>query len=350
MVAMPELRNRLLAPHTVMGLGGPAAKLVEATSRTEIINGARNAADHGEPLLVLGGGSNVVIADEGFAGTALLVRSSGIEAVRSGSVIQVTVAAGELLSTFVTWAGRNDLTGVECLAGIPGTVGATPVQNVGAYGQEVADVISSLTVYDTADGTVNTWTNADCAFGHRVSAFKNTSRWIILDVTFRLPEGECSAPILHAEPARALGVPVGGSAPLAAVSDAVVAIRRRKSMVVDATDPDSRSVGSFFANPVIPAADFEAVAGRVGDRPPHWPVGEHALKVSAAWLIERAGFHRGDTHGGIRISRKHALALTNPGHGTAHEVAGLARRIRDAVHRLSGIHLTPEPELVGVTI
>jgi len=247
------------------------------------------------------------------------------------------------------------LAGVECLAGIPGAVGATPIQNVGAYGQEVAETISAVRVLDRADGAVRTLTPAECGFTYRSSAFKREpGRWVVLAVSFALDTSEGSAPIRYPELARALGVEVGARTPLADVREAVLALRRAKGMVLDPDDPDTVSAGSFFTNPVLDTGAFAALRARAAERlgpnapPPAWPDADGHVKTSAAWLIERAGFHRG--HGnpdGIAISGKHTLALTNRGAGTTAELVALAREIAGGVQDAFGVALVPEPVFVG---
>jgi UDP-N-acetylmuramate dehydrogenase len=251
----------------------------------------------------------------------------------------------------------NGLAGVECLAGIPGSVGATPIQNVGAYGQEVAETISAVRVLDRADGTVYALASAACGFTYRSSAFKREpGRWVVLAVSFALEASEDSAPIRYPELARALGVEVGARAPLADVRAAVLALRRAKGMVLDPADADTVSAGSFFTNPVLDAGAFAALQARAAQRLgpdvplPSWPQGDGDVKTSAAWLIERAGFRRG--HGnpaGIAISGKHTLALTNRGAGTTAELVALAREIADGVYDAFGVALVPEPVFVGHT-
>ncbi len=337
---------RSLSAHTTLGLGGPAAGLVEAKSIEEMISGVQAAARDGRPLLVLGGGSNVVIADAGFPGTALLVRSSGFEAARADAEhVLVRVEAGQHWDQFVVAAVEQGWSGVECLSGIPGAAGGTPIQNVGAYGQEVSESIVSVTVYDRDEGAVHTFTNEQCRFEYRNSRFKRSERWVVLDVTFRLRLDPLSAPISYAELAKALEVPVGQRVPLRAAREAVLTIRRRKGMVLDPADPDTRSVGSFFTNPVLSLDTYQKIK-----EAPAWPGAGETMKVSAAWLIENSGFHRGYRRGGAAISSKHTLALTNPGgDGTTADLLVLAGEIRAGVLDRFGVTLHPEPVLVNCT-
>ncbi|GLZ77405.1 UDP-N-acetylenolpyruvoylglucosamine reductase [Actinorhabdospora filicis] len=336
---MRDVTPPLLAPHTTLGLGGPAERLIEAGTAADLVSAVRDATG---PVLVLAGGSNVVIGDAGFAGTAVLVRSEGLEVTGSGDEVRVTVAAGHDWDAFVAQAVAEGWSGVECLSGVPGSAGATPIQNVGAYGQEVSETIAGVTVYDRERDRIEKFTPAECAFTYRGSVFKHRDRHVVLDVTFALRRSPLSGPIRYAETARALGVEVGERVPLAVARETVLGLRRGKGMVLDAGDADSRSVGSFFVNPVISAEEF---AGLPEDAP-HWPEGER-VKVSAAWLIQRAGFERGYGRDGVSISTKHTLALTNRGGGTAKALLGLAAEIRDGVEKSFGVRLRPEPVLVG---
>jgi UDP-N-acetylmuramate dehydrogenase len=327
-----------LAELTTLRLGGPAGELVEARTEAEVIEGAREAE------LILAGGSNVVIADGGVPGTVLRIATRGVE--RDGT--RLTVAAGEDWDALVAACVADGLQGFECLSGIPGSVGATPIQNVGAYGQEVAETVESVRVFDRATGEVVDMTAADCGFVYRGSVFKYHDRRVVLSVTFRLREEAESGPLRYAELTRALGVPVGGSAPLAEVREAVLGLRRRKGMVIDPADPDSVSAGSFFTNPILEHEAYEALVERAApERPPAWPEADGRVKTSAAWLIERAGFHRGYGNGRVGISTKHTLALINRGGAATAELMALAREIAAGVRERFGIELHPEPVLVG---
>jgi UDP-N-acetylmuramate dehydrogenase len=319
-----------LAELTTLRLGGPAGEYVEARTEDELLDAARNAA------LVVSGGSNVVVADEGVPGRVVRIATRGIE--RDGA--RLTVAAGEDWDALVSRCVAEGLQGFECLSGIPGSVGATPIQNVGAYGQEVAETVESVRVLDRATGRVEEMSAADCGFVYRGSVFKYHDRRVVLSVTYRLRSAGESGPLRYAELARALGIPVGGTAPLADVRRAVLALRRGKGMVIDPGDPDSVSAGSFFTNPVLDAAP---------DGAPAWPEADGRVKTSAAWLIEQAGFHKGYGDGRIGISAKHTLALVNRGGGTTAELLALAREIAAGVRDRFGIELHPEPVLVGVS-
>jgi UDP-N-acetylmuramate dehydrogenase len=341
-----------LAPLTTLRLGGPARRIVEARSEAEAIETVRAADAAGEALLLLAGGSNVVIADAGFPGTVVRLLTRGV-AQRGDGLIDIQ--AGEPWDPFVERCVSEELAGIECLSGIPGSVGATPIQNVGAYGQEVSETIVRVRVYDRMTDRVEELANEACEFTYRSSTFKrNPGRWIVLAVTFALERQPQSRPIAYAELAGKLGVELGGTAPLRDAREAVLELRRGKGMVIDPDDPDSVSAGSFFTNPILDAADFEAlrarVAERLGDgaRPPAFPEPDGRVKTSAAWLVERAGFGRGyGMPGPAAISTKHSLALTNRGGATTAGLLALAHEVADGVERAFGVGLVPEPVLVG---
>ena len=300
----------------------------------------------GEPLLVLAGGSNLVVADDGFAGTVVKVATRGVvpdtdgDDATCGGVL-VTVAAGENWDDLVAHAVESGWVGVEALSGIPGSVGATPIQNVGAYGQEVAQTVASVRVWDRKLQVIRTLANADCGFGYRHSRFKaDAGRHVVLSVTFQFRQGSLGAPVEYAELARTLGVAPRQRAPLAEVRSAVLGLRAGKGMVLDETDHDTWSAGSFFTNPVV-AADA------VPDGAPAWPQGNGSVKSSAAWLIEQAGFGKGYGNALVSLSTKHTLALTNRGDARTADLLALAREVRDGVERRFGIRLVNEPVLVG---
>jgi UDP-N-acetylmuramate dehydrogenase len=346
-----------LAPHTTLRLGGPAGRLVVASIQDEILQIVRDGERAGAPPLVLAGGSNVVVSDDGVPGTVLLLRTAGIRPEPAGEdEVLVTVEAGQDWDEVVAWAVAEGLVGIECLSGVPGSAGATPIQNVGAYGQEVAETIVSVRVLDRTRGYVCDLSPAECRFAYRSSVFRHNDRYIVLAVTFRLRRGSTSAPIRYAELARALGVAVGASVPLAQARSAVLALRAGKGMVLDPSDPDTYSVGSFFVNPVLDPTAYASLRGRsvgtLGEEPASWPIDGGDVKVSAAWLIERAGFAKGygGSHPGVAISTKHTLALTNRGPGTAAALIGLAREIRDGVAKAFDVELRPEPVLVGCAL
>lgn len=343
-----------LAPLTTLGLGGPARRLLEVTDDAELREAvlAADAAD--EPVLILGGGSNVVIADAGFAGTVIRIATRGITRRRDGDHVLVDVAAGEPWDAFVAACVADRLAGVECLAGIPGLTGATPIQNVGAYGQDVAETITAVRILDRDDGALRELPAADCGFRYRSSAFKGSARHVVLGVTFRLrADAAESQPIAYAELARTLGVETGDRAPLAAAREAVLGLRRGKGMVLDPDDPDTRSAGSFFTNPILDGDAFAALTARVAERLgpdvrlPAFPEPGGRVKTSAAWLIDRAGFGPGTRRGNVAQSGKHALALVNLGDATTAELVALAREIAAGVQAAFGVALVPEPVFVG---
>ncbi|THV29973.1 UDP-N-acetylmuramate dehydrogenase [Glycomyces paridis] len=331
-----------LSAYTTLRLGGPARDLVVAESSAQAVEALRAAAGS---TLVLAGGSNVVVGDAGFDGTVLLLRGGGI--AREGDVVRVE--AGQVWDEFVAWTVAEGLAGVECLSGIPGSAGATPIQNVGAYGQEVAQTIAAVRVWDRERDEIRDWTPAECGFAYRHSVFKHSDRYLVLRVDFRLAESGLSAPIAYAELAKRLGVDVGGRAPLGEVREAVVELRRGKGMVLDEDDHDTWSAGSFFTNPVVGEHEFRKLADRAGGEPPHWPAGEGLVKVSAAWLIGAAGFAKGHRRGSVGLSTKHTLALTNRGGATTADLLALAYEVADEVEMRFGVRLRPEPVFVGAT-
>jgi UDP-N-acetylmuramate dehydrogenase len=358
--AAPHGKQVRLASYTTLRLGGPAEAFVAARSERDVVDAVRRADAAGEPVLILGGGSNLVVADEGFPGTVVQVGTSGIEIrrdQRDRATRLVTAAAGEDWDTVVTCCVTGGLAGVECLAGIPGRVGATPIQNVGAYGQEVAETVTSVRALDRSTGAVVMLDNAACGFGYRTSMFKRApGRFVVLEVTFKLDPERLSRPVRYAELASSLGVATGRRVPLGDVRDAVLDLRRGKAMVLDPADPDTRSAGSFFTNPVLGPDQFAALAdvvrGRLGADAgfPRFAAPDGYVKVPAAWLIERAGFGKGYAAWGARISSRHTLALTNPGGATTAGLIALAREIRDSVRDTFGVTLVPEPVLVGVEL
>ena len=341
--------RELLADHTTLRLGGPARSWVRATTEDELVDAVRRADEAGEPVLVLAGGSNLVVADDGFLGTVIEVATTGIRADHEGDDPTcgggiVTVAAGEPWDPFVAQAVERHWVGLEALSGIPGSVGATPIQNVGAYGQEISQTLASVRVWDRTLRGHRTFAAADCRFGYRTSRFKaDPGRHVVLEVTFQLRQGELGAPVTYAELARTLGVETGTRAPMSDVRRAVLDLRTRKGMVLDADDHDTWSAGSFFTNPVV-AAD------RVPGGAPAWPQPDGTVKTSAAWLIEQAGFGKGYGDGPVRLSGKHTLALTNRGGAATTDLLALAREIRDGVERRFAIRLVNEPVLVGVDL
>ncbi len=347
--AVIEQMDAPLAPLTTLRLGGPARRLVTAGTDAEVVAAVRAADAAGEPLLVLGGGSNLVIGDAGFPGTVLRIATEGF--ALDGTLLEL--AAGEVWSDAVARTVAAGLAGLEFLAGIPGSAGATPVQNVGAYGQEVAESITEVVAYDRLLGETVTLANADCAFSYRHSRFKaDPDRYVVLRVRFRLAdEGGLSSPVKYAEVARAMGVEPEQRVKLGDAHAEVLRLRAGKGMVLDAADHDTWSAGSFFTNPVLTDAQFAAFTARLGDlRAPAYPAGEGLTKTSAAWLIDNAGFRKGHGSGPATLSTKHTLALTNRGSATTEDLLALAREVRDGVRAAFGVELVNEPVMVGVSL
>lgn len=344
---MQVVDNAPLAPLTTLRLGGPARRLVAAETEAELVEIVREVDLRKEKLLVLGGGSNLVMADEGFDGTVVRIASRG----RAVDGDEVTVQAGEPWDDVVTSLVDEGFAGVECLAGIPGLAGATPMQNVGAYGQDVSQTLVRLRAFDRDRDEIVTFGRDACRFAYRDSIFRGRDRHVILDVTFRLERSRTSKPIRYAELARALAVPEGSSAPLAEVRRTIVELRRKKGMVLDPADPDTSSAGSFFTNPIVSAAELANVKSRWDGGPmPVFPEADGRAKLSAGWLIENAGFPRGFAVGRVAVSGKHALALTNRGGATTKELVELARQIRAGVETRFGVRLENEPVFVGVRL
>jgi len=350
-----------LATLTTMRVGGPADRLVRVGSTDELVDAVHEVDDADEPLLVLGGGSNLVVADEGFPGTVVRVETTGIQVEsddRCGGA-NVRVAAGEPWDDVVAHAVDQGWAGIEALSGIPGSTGATPIQNVGAYGQEVAETVAQVRVWDRRAGEVRTLFGSDCGFTYRDSGFKrDPTRFVVLNVLFQLRVADLSEPVRYADLARSLGVELGTRVPLADARAAVVEQRRRRGMVLDAADHDTWSCGSFFTNPILSAGDMDALADRVRDRLgdgapdlPVWPEPDGRRKTSAAWLIERAGFEKGfGTPGPAALSDKHTLAVTNRGSARTADVLALAGEVQAGVEKAFGIRLVNEPVLVGVSL
>ena len=337
-----------LAELTTLRLGGPAPAVIEATTEDALIDAVRVADEAADPMLLVAGGSNLVVADEGVEGTVIRVLTQGVAVdMDACSGAMVTVQAGETWDAIVARAVDQQWIGVEALSGIPGSVGATPIQNVGAYGQEVAQTVASVRVFDRYDRAVRTLAADDCGFTYRSSRFKvQPHRFVVLSVSFQLPLGDLGAPIAYAELARTLGVEIGARPPAADVREAVLELRRSKGMVLDADDHDTWSAGSFFTNPILPADQAATLPADA----PRFPQADGSVKTSAAWLIEKAGFSRGHGTGRVSLSTKHTLALTNRGGATTEELLTLAREVRDGVHTAFGITLVPEPVLVGCSL
>jgi UDP-N-acetylmuramate dehydrogenase len=351
----------LLSALTTAGVGGPAAHYVEARTEAEIIDAVRAADAGGEPLLIIGGGSNLLVADEGFPGTVLKIASQGfaVNAEDSCGGVGVVVQAGHNWDALVEHAVKHAWSGIEALSGIPGATGATPVQNVGAYGADVAQTIAAVRTWDRERNAVQTFTNSELKFGYRDSILKQTTaggspRYVVLTVEFQLPLGRMSAPIRYAELARTLGVEVGKRAYSNDVRREVLRLRASKGMVLDPADRDTYSTGSFFTNPIVPAG----VAAGLPDDAPRYPAGADGLtKLSAAWLIDKTGYGKGfgleaDSVSGGRasLSTKHTLAITNRGGANAEDLLAIAREVRRGVVERFGIELQPEPLLIGIAL
>jgi UDP-N-acetylmuramate dehydrogenase len=365
-----------LSGFTTLGLGGPAKTFVSASDEDTLTAAVRSADAAREPVLVIGGGSNLVIADAGFDGTVIHVNTRGVSygpARQSADHVDVTVVAGEDWDDVVAATIAEGLAGLECLSGIPGRVGGTPVQNVGAYGHEVAEVITQVRVYDRQEDRIKVIPNDLCTFAYRTSLFKSgrpesvvswaggssarvpQPRHVVLDVTFRLARQSLSTPVKYAELAAELGVAMGEQAGAGEVRSAVLKIRARKGMVLNPGDPDTHSAGSFFTNPVVTAGEFARVEAAAADRGtgqvPRFPAGDGLVKIPAAWLIEHSGFAKGyGAPGPARVSSKHTLALVNAGDATTADLLALAREIVGGVRAAYGVTLTPEPILVGVAL
>ena len=353
--------NVLLAPLTTLGIGGSARFFAEALSESELIAAIEFAEQRDLPVFILGGGSNVLVSDEGLSGLVVRVAIKGIfgrdgwdrfrtcptDEDQSKWIEQVTVGAGEDWDGFVRQCVERNLAGVECLSGIPGLVGGTPVQNVGAYGQEVSETITQVRVFDRQTKQIVEFSNAECGFRYRTSIFNSTerNRYVVLAVSFALKaNGE---PALRYPDVKNFFAGRNDEPTLAEVRQAVIEIRSRKGMVIVPDDPDCRSAGSFFKNPLLSAEAFAKLEAVAGERPPSFPAGDDKVKVPAAWLIERAGFQRGYAKGRAGISSKHTLAIINRGNATAQEVLGLVAEIQARVAELFGVELKPEPVLVG---
>jgi UDP-N-acetylmuramate dehydrogenase len=339
-----------LAPLSTMGVGGPARFYVEARDESAVLAAVDWATARGLPLRILGGGSNLVVADSGVDGLILRVAIRGKTVRETGPSVELTAAAGEPWDDVVRFTVERGWAGLECLSGIPGLVGATPIQNVGAYGQEVSDTIAAVRVLDRAGRTIETLSAAACGFGYRDSAFKSRvpDRYVVLAVTYRLRPGGAPT-VRYAELERHLGGRGIETPTLADARASVLAVRRAKSMVLDADDPNRRSCGSFFVNPVVPAPEAERIAAAAGDPGmPRWPEpGGSRVKLAAAWLVERAGFARGLADGAAGISTRHTLAIVAREGARAADVVRVARRVRDGVLARFGVRLLPEPVFWG---
>jgi len=342
MTVLDPAPSTTLAELTTLRVGGPAAELVEARDEATLVEAVSSADAAGVPVLVVGAGSNLVVADEGFPGRVVVVgnRGLGIEGDTCGGAF-VEVGAGEPWDDVVAAAVERGWIGIEALSGIPGTTGATPIQNVGAYGQEVSQTVARVRTWDRKLRGIRTWTAGECSFGYRTSRFKqDPTRFVVLNTTFQFRLGDLGAPVGYAELATALGVAPGERAPATEVRETVLALRRSKAMVLDPDDHDTWSTGSFFTNPIVAAGDVPVGA-------PAWPQPDGLVKTSAAWLIEQAGFTKGYGNDRVRLSSKHSLAITNRGGATTADVLELARELESGVRDRFGIALVNEPVLVG---
>ena len=335
-----------LHKYTSLRVGGPAKSIVNVSTEAEIIAAIEAAGD--SPLLIIGGGSNVLISDSGFEGTVIHIANNQAESeVDACSGATLTIGAGEDWDQFVATTISRGFAGLETLSGIPGTVGAAPIQNIGAYGHEVSEFITRVRTYDRQAKAIKTFTNAECEFEYRSSHFKkHPGRYIVLSVQFQIRTGEISTPITYAELAKKLGIAVGEKAPVIDTRNAVMELRASKGMLLNPSDQDSWSAGSFFTNPIVSTE----IASALPEGAPKWPTADGRVKTSAAWLIENSGIDKGQSHGGARISTKHVLALTNSGTATAEELVQLARAVRASVQEKFGITLEPEVNLVGLAL
>jgi UDP-N-acetylmuramate dehydrogenase len=338
---MAELRD-----YTSLRVGGPAKNFVEVGTEQEIIAAIEAAGD--SPILIIGGGTNILVSDNGFEGTVIRIASRSMKSeVDACSGATLTIGAGENWDDFVALTIERGFAGLETLSGIPGTIGAAPIQNIGAYGHEVSEFITRVRTYDRVAKGLKTFTNSECDFSYRNSHFKShPGRYVILDVQFNLRSGEVTTAITYAELAKKLGVEVGEKAPVTATRAAVLELRGAKGMLLNPTDRDSWSAGSFFTNPIV----SKEIASKLPEDAPQWPTPDGNIKTSAAWLIEHSGVHKGDSHGGARVSTKHVLALTNAGNATATDIAELAKSAQKSVFEKFGITLEAEVNLIGITL
>ena len=348
---MTPLENVRLADHCTLGVGGPARFFVEARSEAAVLEAHAWARARKLPLLVLGGGSNLVVADEGVEGLVVKIALRGVHTREAHGAVEVIAAAGEPWDALVGTSVERGWAGFECLSGIPGLVGATPIQNVGAYGQEVSETVIFVRALDCATGRILTFENRECRFGYRDSLFRSDApgRHVILSVGYRLrPRGP--ATVRYADVEKDLAARGVEKPSIADVRASVLAIRRSKSMVLDPLDENRRSCGSFFTNPIIAADELAAVESRAGDRAmPRWPLPGGRVKLSAAWLIERSGYTRGRAEGPVGLSTRHALAIVARDGASARDVVGFAGRVQAAVKERFGVRLTPEPVFWGVS-
>lgn len=359
---MTVLRGYTLADLTTFRVGGPVDSFITAASEEELIRQICEADADATPLLVIGGGSNILASDAAFEGIVLQDARSEISVSDHGEAVCVCATAGTNWDMLVAWTVEEGFSGLEALSGIPGTVGASPVQNIGAYGQDVSATLKEVRAWDRDARKVVTLSREDLKLTYRHSILKEslstpqpsgrtygpTGRWVVLSVTFELPRSEMSAPVLYGELARRLGVEVGEAAPTARVREAVLALRRGKGMLLDAADHDTWSAGSFFTNPIL----SDEAAAALPEGAPRFPAGQGRVKTSAAWLIDHAGFAKGFAvreGAPASLSTRHVLALTNRGGAQASDLVELALRVREGVREAFGVTLVPEPVAVGIT-
>lgn len=335
-----------LRDYTSLRVGGEATRFVDASNEAQIISAIEAAGD--SQVLIIGGGTNILVADSGFDGTVIRISNNKTESeIDACSGATLTIGAGSDWDRFVASTIARGFAGLETLSGIPGTVGAAPIQNIGAYGHEASEFITQVRTYDRRKKAIRTFTNSECEFEYRNSIFKREpGRYVIISVQFQLRIGEESTPITYLELSNKLGIPQGDKASVLETRAAVIELRRSKGMILDRNDRDSWSAGSFFTNPIISLA----VAKGLPEAAPRWMHGTDSVKVSAAWLIENSGIKKGHISGGARISSKHVLALTNAGNATAEDLCALAREVQASVRKKFAIELTPEVNLVGVTL
>ena len=347
---MQILRDIPLAPYTTLKVGGPARYFVEAQSESEILQALAYAREHSLEVFVLGGGSNLVVSDTGWSGLVLKISIMGIKTTPKNGRVLFTAGAGEEWDTLVARSVEENCAGIECMSGIPGTVGGTPVQNVGAYGQEVAETITTVRVIDTSSGDTREFSNSECGFLYRTSIF-NTSekgRYIVTRVSYALWPDQ--PPRVEYADLKRYFASSTSSPTLLQVRNAVREIRASKAMLITPNEENSRSAGSFFKNPIISPAEYErmsAIPQPDNQKPPKYPAPDGYVKISAAWLVERAGFHKGFGNGRVGISTKHTLAIVNRGGATAAEIIQFKNKVQEGVFKVFGVQLHPEPVFVG---
>jgi len=344
------LENVALAPYTTLQVGGPARYFIAAHSEADLLEALAQARRHSLPVFVLGGGSNLVVSDAGWPGLVIKITLAGIRLQSSGEKTVFIAAAGEEWDKLVARSVEENCAGIECMSGIPGTVGGTPVQNVGAYGQEVADTITQVRAIDRDSAELRTFSNAECGFAYRTSIFNSSQkdRYIVTEVSYGLTPG--GKPRIEYADLKRYFSSTTGNPTLQQLREAVRTIRASKAMLISPDDEDSRSAGSFFKNPILSSAEYERIASLPACReqkPPQFVAPDGQVKVSAAWLVEHAGFRKGYSEGRVGISRKHSLAIVNRGGATATEIVSFKNTVQEGVWNAFGIRLQPEPVMVG---